>query len=88
MNLPTSIALVISGGLIASSLILAKIGLSRAILSRKAASALGGIGAGCGVGIFIYFGVSKGDFLGSVFTGIIAAITIGTVILIPSKWWQ
>jgi hypothetical protein len=88
MNIMNSSALAISGGLVACSIILAKIGLSRSVLSRKVASAIGGIGAGTGVGIFIYYGISNSDLVGSIITGAISAITIGLVILIPSRWWR
>ena len=88
MNITSGIALVVSGGIIASSIILARIGLRRSVLSRKAASTLGCIGTGIGIIIFIFFCVSNGDLFGSIVTGTIAAITVGMVILIPNKWWR
>ena len=88
MNITASIALFVSGGLVASSIIMAKIGLSRSVISRKVASVIGGMGTGIGVGIFIFYVLSNGDFLGSIITGVIVAITVGLVILIPNRWWR
>ncbi len=61
MNLLKSLILFLGGGLIASSVILSKIGLNRSVLSKKSAAVISGIGAGIGTAIFIFYGVSNGD---------------------------
>ncbi len=88
MKIINSLALFVSGGLVASSIILAKIGLSRSVLSRRAASLIGGLGTGIGISLFIFFGVSNGDLIASIITGAIAGITIGLVILVSNRWWR
>ena len=77
-----------SGALVVGSILIAKIGFSRFILSRRGAAILAGTGAGIGVGIFVFYGVSQGDLLGSTITGIIIAFVVGFSIIIPSRWWQ
>lgn len=77
MNLLNSIALFISGGLVVGSIMLSYNGLSRSVLSKKSAAVLSGVGVGVGGGIFIFYGVSNGDLLASVFVGIIGAVTVG-----------
>ncbi len=88
MSLSKSLFLLLSGGLIASSIMLSKIGLSRSALSKSSASVLSGVGAGAGTAIFIYYGVSNGDLLGSIIVGIVTAFTVGIVVRIPSRWWR
>lgn len=85
MNLLRNLVLSISGGLVVGSILIAKIGFSRSILSRKNAAILAGAGAGLGTGIFIYYGVSNGDFVGSIITGIIVAFVVGFSVVIPSR---
>ena len=88
MNLWNSIVLGFSGGLVASSIILAYIGLSRSALSRRMASLIGGVGSGVGVAMFVFDGVSNRDLLGSAITGMIVAVTVGLIILTPNRWWR
>lgn len=82
MNLVKSIALVISGVLIAGSIILAKVGLINSSISFRAATILSGIGVGAGTGLFVFFGVSNASFIESIvtgiFIGIVAAFTFYT----------
>jgi hypothetical protein len=88
MTTLTSTLLACSGALIASSIILARIGLSREFLSRSEASLLGGAGTAVGMGMFIFYGISNADLAGSIITGAIAGITVAVVILIPTRWWR
>jgi len=88
MKIFDSFVLALSGSLIATSIILAKVGLNRSALSRRSASLLAGLGAGMGNCVFIYYGVSSHDFVGSLITGIITAMVVGFAILFPTKWWK
>jgi hypothetical protein len=88
MNILKSMVLSISGGLVVGSILMAKIGLSRSVLSRRSAAVLAGVGAGIGTGVFIFYGVSNGDLIGSITTGIIVAFTVGFSVIIPSRWWR
>jgi hypothetical protein len=82
MNLLNSFALFISGGLVACSIILSYIGLNRSVLSRRSAAVLTGVGVGIGAGLFIFYGVSNRDLLGSILVGIISAVTVGITIYV------
>ena len=77
MELFSSFMLSLSGGIVVVSILMSKIGYDRAALSRKAAAMMSGLGVGIGCGIFTYYGVSNGDFIGSIITGIIAAFSVG-----------
>jgi hypothetical protein len=85
MKLWNSIVLTMSGGLIVASIILSQVGLDRSALSRRAASLIAGIGTGVGGGMFIFYGVSNGDYVGSIITGTIVAIIVGLSFLIPNR---
>ncbi len=85
MDFVSSLALLISGGLIVGSLILSRIGIERSVLSCKNASIITGIGSGIGAGLFIYFGVSHHDLGGSIFVGLVSAFTLGLTIFLMSK---
>ena len=88
MTLGKNLILLFSGALIAGSIILSKIGLNRSVLSKKSAALLSGTGAGIGILIFIFYGVSDGDLIGSLIVGIITAFVVGAAVIIPSKWWR
>ena len=88
MKFWNSLVLAMSGGLIVGSILLANVGLERSTLSRRAASLIGGVGARLGAALFIFYGVSNGDLVGSIVTGVIAAIIVGLGILIPNRWWK
>jgi hypothetical protein len=88
MNILHNFVLSMSGALVVGSILIAKIGFSKFILSRMNAAILAGTGAGIGVGTFVFYGVSKGDLIGSIITGIIMAFVVGFSIVIPSRWWQ
>jgi hypothetical protein len=85
MNLVKNVALVLSGGLIVGSILLSKIGLTRSVLSRRGSAILSGVGVGLGCAIFIYYGVSSGDLIGSIFVGIVAAVVSGFILFIYRK---
>jgi len=85
MNLVENFALAMSGGIIASSLLMSVIGYERSALTRKSASAFSGIGTGVGVAMFIYYGVSKHNLIESILTGSIIAITVGLATFIRNK---
>ncbi|MEP7134033.1 MAG: hypothetical protein ABI904_03780 [Chloroflexota bacterium] len=85
MNLVNSFMLAISGGLIVASILIAKIGFGRSVLSRKTATIMSGVGVGIGIVIFIYYGVSNHNLGESVLTGIIIAITVGFATFIRNK---
>ena len=80
MNLVSSFMLFISGGLTVASIMIPEIGLDRSVFSRKAGAIFSGIGVGIGSGIFIYYGLSDGDLVGSILTGGIATTTACLVI--------
>jgi hypothetical protein len=75
MNLVNDFALMLSGGIIAGSILLSEIGFRRSALSRKGGAIFSGIGVGIGCGIFIFYSIGKGDLIGSIFVGIVATIT-------------
>ena len=83
-NLVTSLILATSGALIVASILTAYNGFKQSVLSRKAAAYIAALGAGIGVGLFIYFGVSNRDLFGSVCTSFIAAI----VIRLAAYFWK
>jgi hypothetical protein len=85
MNLVNILSLLISGGLIVTSIILPKIALNKSNLSLKDASILCGLGAGLGIGIFIYFGISYGDLLGSIIVCLISSIVVGFTFWIANR---
>lgn len=75
-----NLALLLSGGIIASSVIISHLCITRSIFSLRTGAIVAGVGAGTGVCIFIYFGISSRDLVGSIIVGIIAAMTIGLTI--------
>ena len=85
MNFVSSLMLSLSGGIIVGSVLMSMIGYKRSALSRTAASVFSGVGVGIGVVIFTYYGVSNGDMIGSILTGIIAAVFIGFASFIRNK---
>ena len=79
MKLINIILLNVSGALIYMSILLPRIGLKNSTISRNSAAVLSGIGVGIGAGLSVYFGISNGDFIGSILTAAIAAFTAGLV---------
>jgi hypothetical protein len=80
MNLEISIALFISWGIVVGSIILPRIGFNKSSISRRGAAILSGIGVGFGSGIFIFYSVSNGDFIGSLFVAIVAGLVAGITV--------
>lgn len=71
MELKDAVILTLSGALIATSILMSSFGYARQALSRFAAAAITGVGVGVGIGTFIFFGVGKGDLLGSLTTAVL-----------------
>jgi len=74
VNFVYSIALGVSGALIVSSITLPMVGLARSSISYRAAVIISGVGVGCGTSLFIFFSISKANFVESVITGILVGI--------------
>jgi hypothetical protein len=77
MSLARSIALLLSGALIAGSVALSWIGYTRSALSHRAAVVFTSVGVGIGGGMFLYYGISNGDFVGSTIIGLFGGIIAG-----------
>jgi hypothetical protein len=73
------IALVLSGAIILGSVLLSEIGFRRSIFSRKTATYLTGTGIGLASGMIVFWGFGNGDLIGSIATGLIAAVISGTM---------
>jgi len=85
VNLVSSFMLFMSGGLTVASILMAKIGFDRSVLSHRVAAIMSGVGSGIGTVIFIYYGVSNHSLGESVLTGIIIAIIAGFATFIRNK---
>ena len=77
MNVEKSIVLFMSGGIAVGSIMLSRIGFMRSSISRRGAAILSGIGVGLGSGVFIFYGISNGDFIESLYVAIIAGVVAG-----------
>jgi hypothetical protein len=77
MNQLDIYAIALSGAIIASTIILAQQGYARSYLSRQGAVFLTSIGVGIGLGIFVYFGLSQGDLMGSIFVALVSTLIAG-----------
>ncbi len=77
MNLVNSIALVLSGGLIVGSILLAEFGFRKSTLSKRASALLVGIGVGLASGLFVFYGINGANLFESIVISMIAAITAG-----------
>jgi len=77
MKLQNTIALVISGALILGSLLLSEMGFRKSTLSRYGAMLVTGLGVGLSSGMIVFWGIGDGDLIGSIATGMIAAIAAG-----------
>ena len=73
----SDVLLFLSGGLIVGSILLPQIGFINSALSVNAVAAYSGTGTSIGTCIFVFYTVGKGDFIGSVLTGIIAGVAVG-----------
>jgi hypothetical protein len=82
MELLSNLTLLLSGGLIVGSILLSKIGFEKHVLSKRAASGIAAVGVGLGGGIFIFFGVGKGDLVESIYVGSVAAFVTGLISLV------
>lgn len=79
MSVVQQFGLLLSGGIIATSVALSWIGYSRRALTYRAAVAFTGVGVGVGGAMFLYFGVSGGDLAGSTIAGIVGGVTAAVV---------